>query len=71
MPSYKDWTDSLSTTKDEQYWDNIVYYSKEIKNDLEIMKAYKVAEKLNMPSTTLSYIKPLVFAIADADADAK
>jgi len=68
MPSYKDWTDSLSTTKDEQYWDNIVYYSKEIKNDLEIMKAYKVAEKLNMPSTTLSYIKPLVFAIADADA---
>jgi len=67
MKTYKDWTDTLHTTKDEQYWDNIVLYSKAIVQDLEIMKAYKVAEKLNITQGTLSYIKPLVYAIAKKD----
>jgi len=61
---YEEWASTLKTTKDEQYWQHVYEYAQYIVSDLEVMKAYKVAEKLNIPSNTLSYIKPLVYAIA-------
>ena len=64
MKTYEDWTKTLHSTKDEQYWDNLVLYSTNIVHDLDNMKAYKVAEKLNIQPNVLSYIKPIIIAVS-------
>jgi len=64
---YEDWINSLTQGKDENYYDNIVKYAKEITQDLNKYKDSAMLKRLNIKhQPVLSHLKPLIFAIARA-----
>jgi len=62
---YEQWLQQIATTHDSNYWQHIVKYSKYIDEDLKNFKAYKVAKRLQMSPSRLSYIKPLISTLKD------
>ncbi len=57
-----EWIASLSKIHDEHYYENLLKFSDIILADLANYKQKYIAEKLRLPSPTLSTFKPLMEA---------
>ncbi len=62
MTPYEKWLESLKTRHDERYYENLLHFSEHILNDLEKYKQKYVADRLGLPTPTLSTFKPLLVA---------
>ena len=59
---YNQWVSSLRTSKDPNYWDNMLSFSPYIVEDMAYLKQHEVAKKLNISPVILSNVKPLLLA---------
>lgn len=61
---YLHWTDSLGTTRDPFYYENLLKFAVQISNDLIAYKQHFIAKKLHMTGPKFSIVKQLLEAQA-------
>lgn len=61
---YEEWMDSLQTTEDKHFHKSLLKYANHIIDDLAKYQQKYVADRLTLPTPTLSTYKPLLRAFA-------